>query len=285
MDAQAVSLAIPASLVSDTPHLREKTLKIGMVGRAAALFGVDEIIIFPDAPKTSDFREAALISLLLSYMETPQYLRKRLFRIRPELRYAGILPPLRTPHHPLASKVKDLVDGEVREGVVVSHTSEGTIIDVGVERHAVLRNNRIPTNKRLTVKMRKTAKGLEAEPAERSEITKYWGYQVTSLQRTLGEFLETRLFDLVIATSKYGRSFPAAGPQLMKRWAASSKILVAFGAPTRGLYEILKQENLHLEDIVDFVINAIPHQQTETVRTEEAIFITLGLLNGTIAKG
>jgi hypothetical protein len=285
MDAQAVSLAIPASLVSDTPHLREKTLKIGMVGRAAALFGVDDILIFPDAPKTSDSREAALISLLLSYMETPQYLRKRLFRIRPELRYAGILPPLRTPHHPLASRVKDLVGGEVREGVVVSHTSEGTIIDVGVERHAVMRNKRIPANERLTVKIRKTAKGLEAEPAERSEITKYWGYQVTSLQRPLGGFLETRLFDLVIATSKYGRSFPAARPQLMKRWAASSKILVAFGAPTRGLYEILKQENLHLEDIVDFVVNAIPHQQTETVRTEEAIFITLGLLNGMVAKG
>lgn len=285
MDGQDVSLAIPASLVSDTPHLREKTLKIGMVGRAAALFGVNEIFIFPDAPETPSHREAALISLILSYMETPQYLRKRLFKLRPELRYVGILPPLRTPHHPLANHVRDLIDGEFREGVVVSHAREGTLVDIGVERDVVLRNRKIPVNTRLTVKISKTEKGLEAESAKRREIREYWGYQVTALQWSLGKFLETHRFDLVIATSKYGRLFPAVRQRLMERWGLSGQILVAFGAPTRGLYEIVREEDLDLDTIVDFVVNAIPNQKTETVRTEEAIFITLGLLNGMAAKG
>ncbi|RLI34567.1 hypothetical protein DRO55_06340, partial [Candidatus Bathyarchaeota archaeon] len=109
---------MPASLVSDVPHLREKTSKIGLIGRALAIFRVDEVVIYPDEPKTDQRREMNLIATILAYMETPQYLRRRLFKIKPELRYAGILPPLRTPHHPLTDKVKKLKVGEFREGVV-----------------------------------------------------------------------------------------------------------------------------------------------------------------------
>ena len=59
-------MAIPSSLVSEVPHLREKTSSIGNIGRAAALFRVDDIYIYPDDPD-----EAQLIRLILSYMETP----------------------------------------------------------------------------------------------------------------------------------------------------------------------------------------------------------------------
>ena len=40
------SIAIPSSLVSDTPHLREKTAKIGLIGRSAAIFRVEEIVVY-----------------------------------------------------------------------------------------------------------------------------------------------------------------------------------------------------------------------------------------------
>ena len=93
-----LAIAIPLSIVSDIPHLREKTLKIGLIGRAAAIFRVNEIIVFPDILNINQKRDRNLIAMLLAYMETPQYLRKRLFKIKPELKYAGILPPLRTPH-------------------------------------------------------------------------------------------------------------------------------------------------------------------------------------------
>ncbi|MEM3041668.1 MAG: putative RNA uridine N3 methyltransferase, partial [Nitrososphaerota archaeon] len=88
-----ISVAVPASLVSDVPHLREKTFKIGLIGRALAIFRIDEAIIFRDAPHRDQSREINLLASILSYMETPQYLRKKLFKISPELRYAGILPP------------------------------------------------------------------------------------------------------------------------------------------------------------------------------------------------
>ncbi len=83
MDKKKLAIAIPASIISDTPHLREKTSKIGLIGRAAAIFRVDEIIVYPDNPKANQVRDLDFISLLLSYLETPQYLRKRLFKLEP----------------------------------------------------------------------------------------------------------------------------------------------------------------------------------------------------------
>ena len=120
MDKKKLAIAIPASVISDTPHLREKTSKIGLIGRAAAIFRVDEIIVYPDNPKADQVRDLDFIALLLNYLETPQYLRKRLFKIEPSLQFAGILPPLRTPHHPLSGKTRDLKVGEYREGLVLS---------------------------------------------------------------------------------------------------------------------------------------------------------------------
>jgi predicted SPOUT superfamily RNA methylase MTH1 len=40
-----------------------------------------------------------------------------------------------------------------------------------------------------------------------------------------------------------------------------------------------KQEGLKLEDIADFVVNTIPKQGTETVRTEEALIASMAILN------
>ena len=108
MDKMKLSIAIPASTISDTPHLREKTAKIGLIGRAAAIFRVDEIIVYPDNPRANQREDLDFIALLLNYLETPQYLRKRLFKIEPRLQFAGILPPLRTPHHPVSGKTADL---------------------------------------------------------------------------------------------------------------------------------------------------------------------------------
>jgi hypothetical protein len=279
------SIAIPASIVPDIPHLREKTTKIGMLGRAAAIFGIDKIIVFPDMPKKNQRQEISLITTILSYMETPQYLRKRLFKIRPELRYAGVLPPLRTLHHPIQNRVKDLVDGEYREGAIVSHSKQGSLVDIGVERHVLIGNKKLPINARVTVKIKKTKNSLEAKIVSRSEIKDYWGYQVASSDLTFGKFLKRNVFDLIVATSKYGKPLHEISKKLINRWKISSKILIAFGAPTQGLYEIVKRENLNLDNVADFVVNTIPSQKVETVRTEEALFVTLGILNLMVAKG
>jgi predicted SPOUT superfamily RNA methylase MTH1 len=280
-----LAIAIPASLVFDIPHLREKTQRIGMVGRAAAIFGVDEIIVYPDSPNRDQSVETRLISVILSYMETPQYLRRRLFRLMPELEYAGILPPLRTPHHPLRNRVRDLVEGEYREGVVISQTKKGASVDVGVERPALVRGATLPINTRTTVQLSRKRRVLEGRLADRPEIRSYWGYRVTSSDITLGQLLQKRSFDLVVATSKRGSPLHQVACKLSDRWRTSQRILVAFGAPTRGLYDIIKRENLKLSDLADFAVNIFPRQKVETVRTEEAVYVSLGALFLVAAKG
>lgn len=249
-----------------------------MVARAAAIFSIDKIFIFHDTAEQDQHQEISLITTILSYMETPQYLRKKLFRIRPELKYAGVLPPLRTRHHPLTKHARHLIQNEIREAIAISHTKEGTLVDIGVEQNALIRHKRIPLKTRLTVKVH-SIEQLEAKIIGRSEIGRYWGYQVIRFDSTLGKLLKKHTFDLTIATSRLGRPFIQTSEELLKRWKISRKTLIAFGAPTRGLYEIVEEENLNLDKVFHFVINTIPQQEVETVRAEEAFFITLGILN------
>jgi predicted SPOUT superfamily RNA methylase MTH1 len=279
LSKRRISIAIPASVVSDTPHLREKTVKLSLIGRAAAIFRVDEIIVYPDNPNIKQVADMELVAMLLTYMETPQYLRKRLFKLKPQLKYAGVLPPLRTPHHPLNRRIKDLKVGEYREGVTISSDKDGTRVDIGVERTALIPKKQLAKNQRITAKVTKVNRQVEVAIASPEEIPHYWGYKVVMERQPLGKFLKNRNSDLTIATSKYGIPFSDVVENIGERWEKAEKILLVFGAPVRGLYEIARLEGLALDDIVDFVVNTIPVQGTETVRTEEAILATLAVFN------
>jgi len=273
------AIAIPASLTSDVPHLREKTFRIGLIGRAAAIFRVDEVVVYPDMPNVDQKPDIKLIQTILSYMETPQYLRRRLFKLVPELQYAGTLPPLRTLHHPTANKTENLTISEYREGVVLSHSREGSLIDIGVEQPVLVQGATLKINTRVTVKTTDLGRHPKAVLADPKEIQTYWGYQVSVSDVPFGQLPKKRQFDLVIATSRRGKPITAVLDELRERWKNSHRMLVAFGAPTQGLYEIATREHIKLNDVADFVVNTIPNQATQTVRTEEAVYATLSILN------
>lgn len=276
---KSLSIAIPASVVSDTPHLREKTSKIGLIGRASAIFRVTEVIVYPDNPGSNQNRDMGLVTTLLAYMETPQYLRKALFKLNPDLQYAGILPPLRTAHHPLNPKGKDLKVGEFREGVILSRTENNCLLDIGIEEPVLVRNAELPIGNRVTVRIAKTGKPIEAKISDRCEAPDYWGYHVTFEKHPLGRIIQSRNYGLTLATSKYGRPLGCVAGQIGERWEKANDVLVAFGAPSIGLNKIVKREGLRLDDLVDFAVNTIPLQGTETVRTEEAIIASLASFN------
>lgn len=276
---QKVCVAIPASIISDTPHLREKTFKVGLIGRALAIFRIDEIIIYPDILGVDQSRDSNFIATILAYMETPQYLRKRLFGITPNLRYAGILPPLRTPHHPTRSKIKDIRVGEFRDGVVIAESKNGVLVDIGVEKPIVIPDTRIPVGKRVTVKIASISDEPRAILTSRDEVPIYWGYQVRVSRVPLGKMIKDGFFDLVIATSRRGEPFMRVKDVILERWKKAKAVLIAFGSPTQGLQEIVRQEGMELSELADFIVNTIPNQATETVRTEEALYATLAILN------
>jgi predicted SPOUT superfamily RNA methylase MTH1 len=244
---------------------------------------VDEIVVFPDYPKANQKSEANLVTLLLKYLETPQYLRKRLFKLSSDLQYAGVLPPLRTPHHPLGRRMKDLKPGEFREGITVSTFGKGTYVEIGVEKEAVIHGVALPEGRRITVKVVKTSEPLIVELSDRDKAPQYWGYKVTLENSPFVAFLKKRRFGLTVATSQYGSSFSQVADNIAEAWRAAEEVLVAFGAASQGLREIAGREGCSLDDVADFVVNTVPLQGTETVRTEEAVLVSMGLFNALVS--
>jgi len=279
LDKTNLAIAIPASIISDTPHLREKTAKIGLIGRAAAIFKVQEIILYPDNPNVNQTRDLNFIAKLLNYIETPQYLRKRLYKIEPDLQCAGILPPLRTPHHPTSGKNRDLKVGEYREGIILSQSKEGLTVDIGVETMALLRERQFSVGDRLTLQVIRGGDRIEVQAVNREYVPSYWGFRVKVEEDSFGRMLQAEKFDLIIATARIADRFSDLSDKIAKRWSTAGKVLIAFGAPTRGLHEILRDEGLRIEAVSDFVVNTIPEQGTATVRTEEALLASLAIFN------
>jgi methyltransferase len=279
MNKPKFSIAIPASIIADTPHLREMTAKIGLIARSAAIFRVNEIIVYSDNTRVDQRRDLNFIVLLLNYLETPQYLRKALFKLDPDLQYAGILPPLRTPHHPASGKIKHLKIGEYREGIVLSERKDGLEVDIGVQQIALLRQKQFRIGERLTLQVIKAGDHVEVQPVSRDEVPQYWGYTVRIEKRPFGQLIQSSEFDLKIATARIGETFAEVAGRIGKRWSGSGNVLVAFGAPARGLHEIVEDERLKLDNLADFVVNTIPNQGTATVRAEEAVLATLAIFN------
>ncbi|MGC9514908.1 putative RNA uridine N3 methyltransferase [Methanocrinis sp.] len=265
------TILIPSSTTMESRDERIRTLKVGTIARAAAVFRVDRIVIYRDP----EFDDSRFISRVLQYAETPQYLRKRLFPRERALRYVGVLPPLRTPHHPTSSKVSTLKVGEFRVGLVVDEvgSDNGAWVDIGVERPLPLKTaSRYRAGQRLNVRVF-SLKPLAAEPVDRSEIPHYWGYE-TEVIPNLDEHVSSTE-SLVVATSRVGAP---ATPDILRQTVRQGRrrgLEVVFGSPARGVDAFLSSETME----GCCVINTIPHQGTETVRLEEAIVATLAQVN------
>lgn len=276
--SQGLSIAIPASIVEDTPHLREKTYKIGQIGRASSIFRVEQIIIYSDKTEHNQTKEADLVASILKYMDIPQYLRKMLVKIDPQLSFVGILPPLRSPHHLFSKKQEELKVGMFRQGAVIDIKNGHSLVDIGIGKPVIIEES-LTERQRITVKLTSIGEKLTAVKLDESEIRIYWGFNVTVTKLPLAESTKKIGFDLIISTSKYGDEITEVFPQLKTVWKKSKKALVPFGSPTQGLKEILTKEGLEMLEYSDFMINMIPNQGVETVRSEEAVFSSLSLLN------
>lgn len=266
---------LPASLVSDVSDLRQKTFKLGIVGRALAIFKVETVWIYDDhEPRVKNPQEEIdFIKLVLEYVETPQYLRKILFGKREELKFAGMLPPLRTPHHPSVHEKSSR--GQIRDGAVVSSKKGTSIVELGLPKRGLL-DNEVRPGTRITVKILKDIGDyLAVEQVREEEIKEYWGYRVYTAP-SLSEAVQRSRPGYVVGTSKYGKDLQEVA-QFLK--SVRDPLTVAFGGPYAGLFEICVREKAKIEDLFDAVVNMVPGQGTETVRTEEALIASLAILN------
>ena len=65
-------------------------------------------------------QDGNLMVMILKYLETPQFLRKRLFPKMNDLKFAGVLQPLRIASHVTLQIQKKSNKGDIREGIVIS---------------------------------------------------------------------------------------------------------------------------------------------------------------------
>jgi predicted SPOUT superfamily RNA methylase MTH1 len=261
-----VSVALPDTVLEEHDSLRDKTVKLGQIARTCSVYGVDSILIFHDPHGRS---EAPLIVKILEYLETPQYLRKRIYQLDESLKFAGLLPPLRIPSHRPKVTPGKLVAGELREGFVLS---DGRSVDIGLDENLRLLSAVSP-GARITVRISRSMP-LEGTVASRSESREYWGYMVE--QPEISAILSDPRYQLKIATSRKGDSLGKAAGRVQERFSGTKSLLFLFGSPSRGLFEIVGAD---LRNRVDMVINLFSEQHVATVRTEEALAAALAFLN------
>jgi len=265
-----LAVALPGSVLSVEHGLQAKTFKAGVIGRALAIYRVDEVIIYRD-PDTGR-GDQALLALLLSYMAVPPHLRRRLYPIDERLRYAGLLPPLRVASHdaPLRPEPGSLMEGLVEEcrgrtcRVYLGGLGEGVL-------HA---GRRLREGMVVTVRIKGARGGaVELEEADWGDV--YTGYTVRLAGRLEGLVAAYRRRGYrVVAASRRGDCITephvAASLAGMLREAAT---LLVFGGPRRGVLEYTPRS------LYDAAVNFIPGQGTETVRTEEALHAVLAIVN------
>ena len=241
-----LSIFIPNSFLSESKDLKIRTYKVGIIARALAIFKADNVVIYNDShDKNEDGKEdGAFIAEVLNYMNTPQYLRKQAIPIKPELRHVGILPPLRTPHHPVNNQ-PDV--GDYRQGFTVKRNKKGTFVDIGMDKLAFCKEQ-LTVKKIFDFKITKIAKKeVIVTPDKPDDV--YWGY-------------------------KYGDYIDSIFDELKHKVDECKSIAILFGGPYSSIAEDVSNPNWDL-----YKVNTLPGQGTETVRTEEAVVATLSLFN------
>ncbi|KAI0393761.1 DUF171-domain-containing protein [Xylariaceae sp. FL0594] len=294
-----LSIALPGSVLSTCRRDDQRTNLVSQIGRALAVFGVDEVVIFDDSAidsrpanvdpsaYTGDVDPCGYLDHLLQYMEMPPFMRRTLLPIHPNLRAAGLMASLEIPSHPHPSDWVPYCEGVTTAGVPPD--GSGSIVDVGRKTPVTISEN-VPPKTRITVRLDKydSSRGVPVDPVTpRTEGGYYWGYSVRRCSTLAAVFEECTFeggYDLSVGTSERGLPLAEAFPEKKRNNYANFKhLLVVFGGP-RGLEYAAENDPALQEmgiirgrtkELFDHWVNILPGQGSRTIRTDEALFIGL----------
>ena len=263
------------------------------MARAAAIFNVDEIVVFNDKKKTesesdnNSDRSSVQMARILQYLECPQYLRRNFFPIHTDLKHAGLLSPTDMPHHVRAEE-----ESLYREGVVLEREAGAgkCWVNIGLKKDCLIERS-LKAGLRVTVKLTegyawdKIITGSVVSPREpRTLGGLYWGY-TTRLASNISQVFtgcpHKEGYDLMIGTSEKGKDVENVEVKAFKN------LLVVFGG-VGGLEAALEADQeldiSNPKDLFDHYVNVCPNQGSRTIRTEEALLITMSSLRNKIYK-
>ena len=270
-----VSVLVPSSLAREADK-RAATRKLGSVARAATVFQVDRVVVYPDPDGRARYDDG-FVETVLRYAATPPYLRKAVWGERDELEYAGVIPPLRA-----RSQTGSGSDGSgsLRQGIVTEVGADGRVrVNCGLQHPISLP---VPDGLAVGERERVTVRVSSREPVRAKLVDQSPpGYVV---ERADLDTVLAQADGLTVATSRYGRPLTPDGvTQLGER--ANGRFVIAFGAPERGLPAILgiapdavRGDDQRETGRFDLWLNTVPDQGSAVVRTEEAIVATLACL-------
>ncbi|CAK7274403.1 hypothetical protein SEPCBS57363_006145 [Sporothrix epigloea] len=299
-----VSVAIPTSILSDCSTSEQRINAPSRIARALAIFSIDEVVIYDDSPVdsrppavdqdayTGDVDPGHYLFHLLSYMETPPFMRKTLFPLHPNLRLQGLLPTLEMPHHPHRDEHLPYMEGLTLPGKP-DNPAHNTIVDLGL-RKPVSIAAQIDPKTRVTLHFpgESFANGTPVDPTEpRTEAGYYWGFQIRRCSSLSGVFTESPYdggYDVSIGTSERGE--PAS--QVFPRSTTISSeppalifnhLVIVLGGPRGIEYAAMNDSDLsgvgiklsNTREAFDYWVDVLPNQGNRSIRTDEAIFIAL----------
>lgn len=289
-----ISIALPASIIANAQSFELRSYLVGQIARALTIFNVDEVVIYEDQsslPKGEDGVSQALSFFVrnLQYLETPQYLRRSLFQIHKDLKFAGLQNPLDAPHHMRMDEWSPY-----REGSVASVSKDGGCwVNCGLQ-HDVWIAQEVEKNVRLTVKINRESwdageaiTGKPVSPEDpRTKKGLYWGYK-TRVAASLKEALEGSSYDegydLMVGTSERGQVVDHEF-----KLPKFKHLLLVFGG-LGGLEEVLEDDICQMavrdpSKLFGTYVNACVNQGSRTIRSEEALLVTLSLLRPTLMR-
>ena len=284
-----VGLAVAGSILENAQTPEMRTYLAGQVARAAAIFNVDEVVVFNDKKIAENEKSRSCVQLarILQYLECPQYLRKHFFPIHNDLKHAGVLSPTDMPHHMRAEE-----ESLYREGAVVERSAgEGKCwVNIGLKTDCLVERSLKP-GLRVTVKLPegyswdKVIRGNVVSPSEpRTAAGLYWGYTTRIAENISQVFTgcpHQAGYDLMLGTSEKGDNVDNLSLKPFKN------LLIVFGG-VGGLEAALEADGqLDVTDpkeLFDHYINVCPDQGSRTIRTEEAILIAMSRLQSKIGK-
>jgi predicted SPOUT superfamily RNA methylase MTH1 len=209
--------------------------------------------------------------MILKYLETPQFLRKRIFPKMNDLKFAGVLQPLKIPSHVTPANPKKINVGDVREGIVVSAKGK-KFVDVGINQ-LVPFFGKTAMGKRVTVQFKEDYPRFSVKEINKDETPTYWGYSVKERSNLFSLLNEWK--GNIIITSRKGKT--ATKEQISKYTKSDQPTLIVFGSPEKGVHEILGGKMKNVQNAKS--LNFFPNQATQTVRLEEALLGTLSIIN------